>query len=95
MQNTNKAQQGQSFLDLVLQQTGDFKEIIKAAVDNDFSLTDDLQIGSEIFTEKKENEAVGYLAKKKPATAINNTENYGTKKLGIGYMQIGSTFKVS
>ena len=48
MRNMNKAQQGQSFIDMIFQGTGGFEGIVEAAVLNDKSITDDIEIGENI-----------------------------------------------
>lgn len=92
MQNMNKTQRGQTFLDMVMQQTGDFQFIIDAAILNNRSLSEDVAIGTEIIVK---NAKTGIIANR-PATAIvKKLPNIPELRGGIGYMEIGKTFKVS
>lgn len=93
MQNMNKTQQGQSFLDVVLQQTGSFEATISAAIINDISITDSISIGSEVKVKNVSADIFLQFKNKRPATAVNISTADENKK-GIGYMQIGSTFIV-
>ncbi|QFG53631.1 hypothetical protein [Chryseobacterium sp.] len=86
----NRAQQGQSFLDVVAQQTGSFEEIISAALLNNRSLTEDLQVNTLV----KVTDGIA-LRNNRPATALRSTLHPGSQQKGIGFMSIGSTFKIS
>ena len=95
MQNMNKVQQGQSFLDVIIQQTGKLEETINSAILNNASLTDEATIGSEFNVEKTTEKTLYQFQNRRPATAIENNDTNVVAKSGIGYMQIGKTFKVS
>lgn len=96
MRNTNKKQQGQSFLDMVIQQSGSFEEVINAAVLNDASLTGKLKIGSTVLNQNINNKAnVELYKKQQPATEFKTIlEDLETGE-GIGYWSIEETFIVS
>lgn len=93
MQNM-KAKQGQSFLDLVLQQTGSFTDVVTAAILNKKSLTEDLKIQDSVNTETISNvNQVKIFNQNNPATALAKGTDTAEGK-GIGWMKVGSTFKV-
>lgn len=96
MQNTNRKKQGQNFLDLVVQQSGSFEEIINAAVLNDMSLTEKLVIGTDVKNQNiKNSDNVSILSQNNPATAFQgNADDISTQE-GIGYWTIDQTFIVS
>lgn len=96
MRNTNKKKQGQSFLDMVLQQAGSFEEVINAAVLNDASLTDNLKIGSIVNNKNIVSKSnVDLYKKQQPATEFKTSlEDIETGE-GIGYWSIEETFIVS
>ncbi|KMQ70247.1 hypothetical protein ACM44_13420 [Chryseobacterium koreense CCUG 49689] len=88
----NKVQQGQTFLDMVLQLTGDFSEVIEASLLNDKSLSEDVAIGTEITVKMQATS----MMSNRPATAIMGMQtNIPIERGGIGYMEIGKTFKVN
>ncbi|HCM34128.1 hypothetical protein [Chryseobacterium sp.] len=93
----NKKQQGQNFLDLIIQQSGSFDEVINAAVLNDMSLTDNIAIGTEIKNKNIQDEDNVNLFNQnnKPATALRNTDEDLSSQDGIGYWIIEETFIVS
>lgn len=95
MQNTNKKQQGQSFIDMVIQQSGSFEEIINAAVLNDASLTDNLTIGATVINKNVINQTnVNLYKKQQPATDLQKGSDDSESYKGIGRMKISSTFKI-
>ncbi len=91
----------QSLFDISIRYTGTIENAFKIAVANGLSLTDELQPGAQLIIPEVEmnNDVVNYFAGKgiQPATGL--TENdlliAQTVQRGIGYMQIGKTFKVS
>ena len=92
----------QSLLDIAVQYTGTIENAFKIAVANGLSLTDELEPGEQLIIpadEEMNNDVVSYFSAKgiQPATGL--TENdlliAQTVQRGIGYMQIGKTFKVS
>lgn len=96
MQNTNKKKQGQNFLDLVVQQSGSFEEIINAAVLNDMSLTENLSIGTDVKNQNiKDSDNVKILNQNLPATALRGNVDDLTSQEGISIWAIGQTFIVS
>lgn len=94
MQNT-KVKQGQSFLDIICQATGSLDNVISEAIVNNKSITDDLMIGEEIFTQKEiDSEVIKILSRKNPST--NGTvEMLGENLEGIGNWIINLDFIVS
>jgi hypothetical protein len=90
----------QSLFDISIRYTGTIENAFKIAVANGLSLTDELQPGAQLIIPEVEmnNDVVNYFAGKgiQPATGL--TENdlliAQTVQRGIGYMQIGKTFKV-
>lgn len=97
MQNTNKIQQGQSFVDMVCQLTGSYEEVLDMAILNNKSITTPLVIGNEVKGSAVRNQSiVNQFAKKQPATALEqNTDDAIEDLEGIGYWIINKTFKVS
>ena len=96
MQNTNKVQQGQSFLDMVFQQTGSFEQALNMAILQGISITDDLQIGESLkITAVTDPDMVNVLQKRNPATALRTVSGDSEKLEGIGYWIINYDFKVS
>ena len=92
----------QSLLDIAVQYTGTIENAFKIAVANGLSLTDELQPGAQLIIPsdvEMNSDVVSYFSGKgiQPATGL--TENdlliAQTVQRGIGYMQIGKTFKVS
>ena len=95
MQNMNKKKQGQSFLDLVVQQSGSFEEIINAAVLNDMSLTEHLSIGTQVKNKNiKDPDNVNILNQSLPATALRGDVDDLTNE-GIGFWAIEQTLIIS
>lgn len=94
MQNT-KVKQGQSFIDIICQATGSLNNVISEAIVNKKSITDDLMIGEEIFTQKEiDSEVIKILSRKNPST--NGTvEMLGENLEGIGNWIINLDFIVS
>jgi len=92
----NRSQQGQSFLDIVTQQTGAIENVVLMALKNNVSITGAIAIGSTYATAGvlKNNVLTALYRKSKPATAISNLDFIINEDLGIGAMTIGSTFKV-
>ncbi len=56
--NRNTVRQGQSFLDKVLECTGDLSQAIEIAVLNGLSITDDLEINTELKINGKVNKGI-------------------------------------
>ena len=92
----------QSLIDVAIQHTGTIENAFKIAVANGLSLTDDLEPGEQLIIPEDvemNSDVVNYFSAKgiQPATGL--TENdlliAQTVQRGIGYMQIGKTFKVS
>jgi hypothetical protein len=91
-----QVKQGQSFFDIVLEGTGDMANILSMAIENGVSLTESLNIGHEIkpIGEIKKEFTILLTGRFAPATMITDNSIVAPPG-GIGYMQIGSTFKVS
>ena len=93
-----KVKQGQSFLDLVVQETGSIENAFEMSLLNERSITEDLSVGTEITASKVTNRLTVNLfgGKHKPATGINNQELEEITPFdpGIGEMIIGQTFIV-
>ena len=91
----------QSLFDISIRYTGTIENAFKIAVANGLSLTDELEPGAQLIIPEVEmnSDVVNYFSAKgiQPATGL--TENdlliAQTVQRGIGYMQIGKTFKVS
>ena len=96
MQNTNKTQQGQNFIDMVCQLTGSYEEVLAMAILNNRSITTPMQIDEEIkATKTVDPEIVNLFAKKQPATAVlQNLEDPIEEFDGISYWIINKTFIV-
>lgn len=64
---------GQSFLDIVLQQTGRIDNVFETALLNGMSITDDLVIGTEVKKAGVVNKTIVSIfnSKNKPASAID------------------------
>ena len=89
----------QSILDFALQHTGSVENSFAIAIANGFSVSDILSIGSsaEIPENVIQNPDVlnEYKAKKiEPATGQAISEEEIPTLKGIGYMQIGNSFKI-
>ncbi|MCC2590367.1 hypothetical protein [Chryseobacterium sp. MFBS3-17] len=87
----NKTMQGQNILDVILQQSGDFATVVRDAAANDLSLTADLEIGTEV--QATPGNPLRY--RNRPATALLQAVKAAPVLKGIGYMEIGTTFRVS
>lgn len=92
-----KAKAGQSFLDLVIQTTGDIKNAFAMAKKNGRSLTDDIDVGDVFETIAPTEIDITRLfgAHNLPATSIQYSNGITPEPLGIGTMQIENTFIVS
>ncbi len=92
MQLISEVQQGQSFLDKVIQLTGSVESAFDVAIFNNMSITDKRQIGDVVKAEKVTNKRVANFFKNiQPATASNIELN----NKGIGYWSIGENFIIS
>ena len=90
----------QSLLDFAIQHTGSVDNAFAIAKENGLAVSDVLTPGTElIIPESIENDSAVlnyYVAKKvQPATALTAVVNEDIRQRGIGYMQIGRSFKVS
>lgn len=104
MENTVKAFENQTILDIALQYTGSVSNSFKIAEANGKCITDLVSAGefliipdgiiSEILTVKNyQNKQIKPATEKAQNVSLAGSEVPILK--GIGYMQIGSTFKVS
>lgn len=91
-----KVYQGQSFLDKVIETTGDIENGFKMSILNGLSITDDVVIGQELKTTEVTLKSIVSIFNdnKRPATAITMEQMQEIESKGIGYMRIGSTFIV-
>lgn len=96
MRNMNKAQQGQSFIDMIFQGTGGFEGIVEAAVLNDKSITDDIEIGENILVGEITNNSIkNTLQRRNPATSVSHTGIQLNQPEGIDYWAIQADFIIS
>lgn len=98
MQHTNEALQGQSFIDLTIQETGTVESLVAMAVLNNRSVSASLSIGQVLSkTAIKNTRVVSFLApdNKRPATEIVLNEFIKEKPEGISFWAIGVDFVVS
>nr|WP_315032483.1 hypothetical protein [uncultured Chryseobacterium sp.] len=91
----------QSILDISIQYTGDVQKCFDIAIANGMSVSDLLASGTTLTIPddiEKNPDVINYYASRllKPATGTTlQQENQLPTLKGIGYMQIGNTFKVS
>jgi len=93
----NRVKIGQSFFDKVTQFTGSFENAFEASILNGISVTDDVVIGETFkYGDVTNKRVVSFFnVNNEPATAIKNLQALEpVENVGIGYMIIGSTFKV-
>lgn len=88
--------EGQTSIDIGMQYTGDAANAVAVSIANGLSITDDLNIGSEMIcddavTDKKKYAATFSKYNVTPASAVNNAELLE----GIGYWIIEQDFVVS
>lgn len=92
----NKVQQGQSFLDIVMQLTGSIDNAIEMALINNVSITDNIAIGTELTAVSTTNKSVAeYMQNNNPATAISMEDDTLTIYEGISFWAIDNDFIVS
>lgn len=89
--------QGQSFLDKVIEQTGDVENTFDMALLNNASITDDLVVGAylKVNTVTKKSVVDFYNEYNRPATALTNEQQQEVQSLGIGSMIIEQNFRVA
>lgn len=96
-----EVKQGQSFLDIVLQSTGNIENALQCAILNGGSITEELSAGRLIepllAPAKPNNEVIKFFspADQKPATAIRRTFGEYQLNEGISYWGINNDFIVS
>ena len=87
--------QGQWLGDIAVREAGDISAVVKMAVDNDISVTEHIDAGTELAKPSPVNSAIADYFRVNnlyPTTAIvNDPDTPG----GIGYMAVGITFIVS
>lgn len=94
MRNTN-SKRGQSLIDVILQETGSFTDVVLSAMQNDLSLTEDIQINESVLTDRETDpDQIKIFKNKRPATALRKNQAVEAQR-GIGWMIIEKTFKVS
>jgi hypothetical protein len=87
---------GQSFLDKVLETTGSIENAFEMTLLNEFSITDDLAVGTELKISKITNKSIAnyFDESNRPASALTTTQLLGLESLGIGSMIIETNFIV-
>lgn len=98
MRHTDEALQGQSFIDLTIQETGSVESLVAMAVLNNRSITTTLKIGQILSKSEVRNQrVVNFMApvNKKPATEVVFNEFIKEKQEGISFWAIGVDFVVS
>lgn len=98
MRHTDKALQGQSFIDLTIQETGSIESLVAMAVLNNRSISTELNIGQILSKSEVRNQrVVNFMApeNKKPATEVVFNEFIKEKQEGISFWAIGVDFIVS
>lgn len=95
-------QHNQSLFDISIRYTGTLENAFKIAVANGLSLTDELEPGAQLIIPadvEMNSDVASYFSAKgiQPATGLTDNDLLisQTVQRGIGYMQIGKTFKVS
>ena len=84
----------QTPIDFFLQNSGDMQAVIQMALLNGIGITDDIADGSELFAQVFSKDVVNYF-KKGVVDIVTITPATETILVGIGYMQIETSFKVS
>lgn len=93
---TKEVKQGQSFLDIVLQNTGSIDNAVAMSLLNDCSITSEVVTGTILeFSEITNKELSTYFSveNQEPATNIRLSEINVPE--GISYWAIANTFKVT
>ncbi len=96
--NTKKqfVHQGQSFLDKVIELTGNVDNTFEMALSNGRSITDNLEIGTELSSISTIDKKVASLFNNqhRPATALSFVLQNEIDNQGIGQMEISYNFIV-
>lgn len=90
----------QSLLDVAIQHTGSVDNAFAIAKENGLAVSDVLTPGTELIIPnpiENDSAVLNYYSAKEvqPATALTEIINEEIRQRGIGYMQIGRSFKVS
>jgi len=88
--------EGQSLLDIAVQECGSVEAVIAIAVLNNISITDDLQVGQVLQMPAPVNKQIAQYYKSKnlkPATAGNL--DFMNQDEGVGFWSIGNDFIIS
>ena len=90
----------QSLLDIAIQHTGNVLNAFLIAQANGLAVSDELSTGQILIipeTVENNNDILNYYSSRaiQPATALTEIVTEIVRQRGIGYMQIGKTFKVS
>jgi hypothetical protein len=96
---TTIVREGQTLLDISIQDTGDIQRLFEIAVANNKSITEDLVIGDEITTPSAEVNLQDVVlsfssTSHKPASGLS-ADDLLQLQGGIGYMGVQLDFKVS
>lgn len=93
--NSTPILSGQSFLNKVIECTGNVENAVEVALLNGVSFTDDLQVGKTIQFDKITNKIVArFFEFKKPATQLTTEQQNNLKPQGIGFMVLENSFEV-
>jgi LysM repeat protein len=95
---TITVKQGQSLLDIAITYTGTVESCFEISILNQMSVTDILSVGQQLIVPDviNKNVVILFSEKNQPATGLTAAQNNEIPVLkGIGYMQIGKTFKTS
>ncbi len=92
----SKVKQGQSFIDKVTELTGNYENALAMALLNGTSITDDAEPKKEYKVSQVSNRNIVrfFDARDKPASDINRLTKQQITDVGIGSMQVESTFVV-
>lgn len=85
----------QSIVDLNIQYNGNLTQLVRFAVDNGFSVSDDLQVGSSaIFNQDMQDELIVSFFKNNRVVVATEIEASSQTNRGIGYMAVFKNFRV-
>jgi hypothetical protein len=88
-------EQGQCLMDIAVQHCGDATAIFEIAALNNIEITGLLVEGTQLLIPTPYNAAiVNYLKEKNAVPATHEASEKKAKNKGIGFMRIGSTFRI-
>ena len=95
MQATNKVLRGQTFVDMVCQQSGSYEDVIETAVMLGKSITDDVEISETVNVKNiLAEETARNLSKIRPASNVSDLD-YENEESGISIWGINKDFIVN